>query len=359
MRTTFFILILLFKVYLLIGQNVLKYEPYNVYLAVPDSITGLAEDSGNHIFECNFYQYDYQGMFPKEGKRWIIDLDYCKSAPNANDPFYMFCNLLDVYKSQKEKKLLEIYASDSRTVLEEILENPTVRERFFQIMGQIDKFEIMCIIDAELGLCLYVKAGDNPEILPYYMGKENGEYKFLSLEDTLASSLNVLYGLYYSDIPSDLLTPIDRDGDKTINRKDNCPCTENRLQRNSDNDKYGDACDNCPNVTNPLQSDTDFDRAGDACDNCPDLYNPDQYDPDNDKLGAKCDNCPEVANKDQIDTDNDKVGDACDNCPKLPNTEQLDSDNDGVGDGCDSCPSIPNKDQSLNCEQLKKQRKKN
>ncbi|NJM16249.1 MAG: hypothetical protein HC896_13520 [Bacteroidales bacterium] len=267
----------------------------------------------------------------------------------------MFCKLLDAYKSQKEKKLLEIYLSESNSVLVEILSNPDIRTRYFALMEQVNKFEIMGIVDTELGLRVYVKAGNSPEILPYYLGRENGQYKFLSLEDTLVSSLNVLYGLYYSNHPTNLLTPVDRDEDKTINREDNCPCTENRIQRNNDRDKYGDACDNCPNVTNPLQKDSDADGAGDACDNCPGLYNPRQYDPDEDKLGALCDNCPETANKDQMDKDNDNIGDACDNCPDLPNNEQTDGDNDGYGDACDSCPGIANKDQSLNCEQLQQQ----
>lgn len=342
---------------IVLGQNTYFYKPYNIFIAVPDTIPGLKLDEENHIHQCGFYQYDYKGMFPELDKKWIINENYCKSTSNTGDPFYLFCELLDVYKSAKEKKLQKIYSKESLTTINEILSSPEIKERYFKMVKNIKSIEVIGIIEAELGICSFVIIDEAPEIIPYYMKKENGTLKFLATTDTLNSSHNVLYGLYYNS-PHSLLINEDLDKDKTINRKDNCPCTENRLQRNSDKDELGDACDNCPKVTNPQQSDADMDEVGDVCDNCPDLYNPDQYDPDKDKLGAKCDNCPEVANKNQIDTDNDNVGDACDNCPNLPNTDQKDSDSDGIGDVCDSCPSLPNKDQSLDCQQVKKQQKR-
>lgn len=358
MKKYLYITFLLFNAFQLTGQQVLRYEPFDVFIAVPDSLFGLKQDKKNHISECHFYQYDFKGMYPEPGKKWIIDNNYCGNAEYANDPFYMLCELLDVYRSRKKQKLFELYTAASAKYFQTLFAKEGIEERFFELTQKINRFEVICILETDLGIKLFLKVGSGDEPVPYFLKKEGNKLKFLSVKDSLVSSTNLLHGFYHLN-PEDLFIKEDLDGDKTINRKDNCPCTANKLQRNSDKDAFGDACDNCPKTTNPLQSDADADGVGDACDNCPEWPNPDQYDPDKDKIGSKCDNCPEIANKDQIDTDKDNIGDACDNCPRLPNTEQNDRDKDGVGDACDSCPSIPNKDQNLNCDQLKELQKKN
>lgn len=92
-----------------------------------------------------------------------------------------------------------------------------------------------------------------------------------------------------------------------------------------------------PNTTcTPPGKDKDGDGTVNEKDNCLYYANPDQQDLDQDGLGDACDICPKIADKDQTDGDSDFIGDACDNCPKYPNPEQKDSNGNGFGDFCDS-----------------------
>jgi len=128
----------------------------------------------------------------------------------------------------------------------------------------------------------------------------------------------------------------DKDGDRVIDRQDNCQDVPNANQKDGDKDGVGDVCDNCLNIKNAEQVDIDKNKIGDMCE-----------DIDGDGLLAYLDNCPEHANPEQSDKDNDGVGDVCedddrdgivaqdDNCPFDRNEDQLDIDNDGMGDVCD------------------------
>lgn len=62
------------------------------------------------------------------------------------------------------------------------------------------------------------------------------------------------------------LSRVDSDGDLVINKRDNCPNTRNKDQKDRDKDGIGDACDNCPTQINVDQKDSDGDKIGDACD---------------------------------------------------------------------------------------------
>lgn len=80
------------------------------------------------------------------------------------------------------------------------------------------------------------------------------EFRDASVSSLSGASGNVL------TVP---ISDVDEDG---INDSlDNCLCTFNPMQTNSDLDVFGDACDNCPTVTNPLQEDMDGDGIGDSC----------------------------------------------------------------------------------------------
>lgn len=65
------------------------------------------------------------------------------------------------------------------------------------------------------------------------------------------------------------------------------------------------------------QDDRDGDRVVDARDNCPDIFNPLQEDIDNDGVGDVCDNCPTQPNRDQKDSNRDGGGDACQASPEF------------------------------------------
>lgn len=174
----------------------------------------------------------------------------------------------------------------------------------------------------------------------------------------------------------------DVDGDRVLDKDDNCPAAANRNQADQDMDGVGDACDNCLLVANANQQDGDGDRVGDVCqmpgareardadgdgvddrvDVCPAIVNPMQEDRDADRFGDACDNCPSFANRRQGDANGDGVGDVCermlpdrdgdgvwdhlDSCRAAPNPGQEDQDGDGVGDDCDNCPTLHNASQT-------------
>jgi hypothetical protein len=59
----------------------------------------------------------------------------------------------------------------------------------------------------------------------------------------------------------------DRDGDRVLDARDNCPDLPNPEQSDDDEDGIGDACDVCPTVTDPKQTKLgDADDIGDRCD---------------------------------------------------------------------------------------------
>jgi outer membrane protein assembly factor BamB len=189
--------------------------------------------------------------------------------------------------------------------------------------------------------------------------------------------------------------PQDKDGDKIIDREDNCPVTYNPDQTDKNGDGIGDCCD--------YDGDTVFDNGKLVCfhaeksdiqQNIPppnpkeiiESQNPEpasatgvattsdaqspitsqpiifkssfgfiftslisQTVPNSDKppnplpivnpiekghMNLK-DNCRFIYNPDQKDTDKDNVGNVCDNCPYIKNPNQKDTDHDGIGDACD------------------------
>ncbi|MBK8807415.1 MAG: thrombospondin type 3 repeat-containing protein [Bacteroidales bacterium] len=333
-----------------------EYKPIDLFISIPDTIPNVLDDDKNHIFECNYYQYDFKGMINTSDNKWIVNETTCKDIHKGNFPFFQFCELIDVYKSAKENKLLSIYTSESAQVFAKIFEKIEAKERFFAVSKTVNQFEIEAILETDYGMKVFVKLNDNSKSLPYYLKLENGEYKFYATHDSLVSSVNVLLGFYFLKA-NEIQVAGDIDKDGKFNRIDNCPCTKNVLQKNSDSDKFGDECDNCPLVGNNSQEDSDKDGVGDKCDNCISSTNPDQLNNDGDLFGNKCDNCPEMKNDDQKDTDNDKVGDVCDNCKEISNTNQKDTDADGFGDACDTCPDKPNKDQKIDCNKIKTKEK--
>jgi hypothetical protein len=66
----------------------------------------------------------------------------------------------------------------------------------------------------------------------------------------------------------------DDDGDRIVNKDDNCPTTPNPGQANEDGDARGDACDPCPVDGAPgMDNDSDGDGVGDGCDPEPGMRN--------------------------------------------------------------------------------------
>lgn len=101
----------------------------------------------------------------------------------------------------------------------------------------------------------------------------------------------------------------DMDGDGVPNAMDDCPRVfnpirpvDNGAQGDTDRDGVGDACDPCPlnpdtsSCAAPDTNDRDGDGTVNERDNCPDARNSDQSDRDMDGLGDVCDPCPDAAN---------------------------------------------------------------
>lgn len=117
----------------------------------------------------------------------------------------------------------------------------------------------------------------------------------------------------------------DKDGDGSLDAKDNCPIVKNAGQIDTDHDDRGDACD----------SDDDGDGVKDAADNCQKKKNPQQLDSDADGRGDVCDGSASASVLGLEDSDQDGLPDTLDLCPELPDSVNLDTDEDGIGDACD------------------------
>lgn len=174
----------------------------------------------------------------------------------------------------------------------------------------------------------------------------------------------------------------DYDSDTIINSEDNCACSYNPTQSDSDADGVGDVygtengCDNCPGVANPAdmdnngdgltgettysdgyldgdvrQTDTDSDGYGDACEEVDEEEDEcGTNDRDADGINDYCDNCLYTYNPSQDDEDGNGAGDACTTVTEVVitypceegNTDYLyDRDGDGTNESCTSSPSYP------------------
>lgn len=183
----------------------------------------------------------------------------------------------------------------------------------------------------------------------------------------------------------------DYDSDTIINSEDNCPCSYNPTQMDTDRDGVGDVygdengCDNCPSVSNPAdmdnngdgvtgdasdhdsdgdvdrydyaygnldgdvrQTDSDADGYGDACEEVEDECG--TNDRDDDGINDYCDNCIYTYNPSQDITDGNDAGDACTTTTVITtiypceagNEDYLyDQDGDGINESCTSSPDYP------------------
>ncbi|MEM7246227.1 MAG: LamG-like jellyroll fold domain-containing protein [Acidobacteriota bacterium] len=104
-------------------------------------------------------------------------------------------------------------------------------------------------------------------------------------------------------------TPLDDDDDGVPTLDDNCPCTPNSDQSDSDGNGIGDACDGICESEDP--TDIDGDTVLDDCDPCIDSDGDGFADPAFPSRACSIDNCPDTFNPDQADSDSNGIGDAC------------------------------------------------
>lgn len=133
----------------------------------------------------------------------------------------------------------------------------------------------------------------------------------------------------------------DADGDTIANNMDNCPCTINTDQSDSDADSWGDLCD--VEFDECGTTDTDLDGVFDDCDECDTDASLTTLAYDNNNDGVM-DSCVALDPCGNIDTDGDGTNDACDACPNdsTQTTFGFDFDHDGINESCvaDSCGSV-------------------
>ena len=171
----------------------------------------------------------------------------------------------------------------------------------------------------------------------------------------------------------------DKDGDKIIDKKDDCPDVAGLIEFNGcpdkDGDKVPDKDDVCPEVFGLIEfkgcPDKDADGISDNEDACPDVAGPKENqgcpDRDGDGLFDYLDECPDVAGPKENrgcpwpDSDNDGILDKDDECPNLKGPKEnkgcpyKDSDNDGLLDKDDDCPLTPGPKENKGCPVLEKE----
>jgi len=220
--------------------------------------------------------------------------------------------------------------------------------------------------------CIYVKNGDNDDVLALGLGARitlakrlglRAQLLYLNAEPRPAGvgipagdrnhNLDVNLGLVYTIGGP----PDDADKDGIPDERDRCPKLE------EDRDGFEDG-DGCPELDN------DSDGIADLSDKCPNEdEDPDGFedkdgcpDPDNDNDGIldlmdKCPNAPETKNgvddddgcPDEADKDGDGIVGAADKCPTvaedkdgfedLDGCPESDNDKDGLEDAKDKCPN--------------------
>src|SRR4029077_572478 len=72
-----------------------------------------------------------------------------------------------------------------------------------------------------------------------------------SAYDGVRDRMLVYAGITTPGLHSELIQPVDDDGDGIESARDNCPLAANPDQADGDHDGFGDVCDNCPGVANP------------------------------------------------------------------------------------------------------------
>ena len=138
----------------------------------------------------------------------------------------------------------------------------------------------------------------------------------------------------------------DKDGDKIVDKKDDCPNEAGLVQFKG-----------CP--------DKDGDNIMDKADDCPDIFGLAQYkgcpDRDSDGIIDKMDNCPDEAGIAQFsgcpDRDKDGITDKEDDCPDEAGLTEFkgcpDRDSDGVKDSEDKCPDKSGPVSNQGCPETK------
>lgn len=320
------------------------------------------------------FSYNLNGLVPSaDDSRFITLSDGSEDPAQSNTLPAALCRLLQAYNDNTVNSIRQQYRSADRTLIDEVLSNDTVEQRFLQLTSLVQKMKLLFTYENGNYTVAMVECYNSDTAfatMPFGMIQENNQWYVAIVKDSSSLTGNLSQFLAVKTV-SDFITDNDMDGDGIPNGEDNCPCNANPNQEDSDGDGIGDVCDNCPNTSNPGQEDVDEDGVGDICDNCPFHANPEQLDSDGDFRGDSCDNCPFHANPRQYDFDSDGIGNECDddidgdgilndsdndkdadgipndadNCPDHFNPGQADSDGDGIGDACDNCPLIFNPQQ--------------
>ena len=354
------------------------YNPETYDIAIDykaDSIVMISYEDNRSICQRYMY-YNVYGVKPTNEDRWIKTTNGTQNSTDVNTPPALLCRLLKAYASSNLDEVKSLYRDSDIATIDEILSVDSIRDRWFDAVQIVNKFNLLLSYQVEGYTNLFVELYNNDYIISqssFTCIQEDGIWKLASMIDSTSLTANLsLYLQYYH--PTTILSSSDIDGDGILNLDDNCACVANHDQNDKDEDDVGDACDNCPDVSNEYQYDGDGDGVGDECDNCFSVNNPNQLDSDNDGIGDLCDVCPYDFDPDQrasyvngvlmgiacnpdIDgdgipneEDNDMDGDGwnndVDNCPRIYNPNQIDSDSDGIGDSCDNCQLNYNPDQA-------------
>lgn len=349
-------------------------EEYNIEIKITE---GLGRSLDSHLLCDSILYYEFHGMKPSAGNRWILTSGGSQDASTTNTPPALMCRLLNVYATGDVDGMKALYRPQDAAFLNKIFAVDSLADRWRNYAQLINKMNLLMSISDGGEELLFVELYHDSYVLTtdvFGMKQIDGQWRLDC--DTLRTegAVNILQYLQIYSPVAMLGNNRDFDGDGINNLKDNCPCTANPGQEDYDMDGVGDVCDNCPKKSNPMQLDTDGDGVGDSCDNCVETPNPSQSDTDHDGVGDECDICPYnfdpkqqtvtdslgnvtglecdpdidhdgIPNELDDDMDGDGWPNDKDNCPARYNPAQTDSDKDGVGDDCDNCPLNANPEQ--------------